>query len=189
MILLRHGETVFNVLFGKTRRDPGIRDPRLTERGREQAAEAARKLADITITRVFASPYTRAIQTAHVIARAINVPLIIDEIIRERFSYSCDIGTPRSVLATRWPDYSFDHLDDYWWPDREEVLPRFEARCDAFRRRMAASGDWRTTAVVTHWGVVRALTGERIKNCEMLRHDPTGETDGNATLESGHGTG
>ena len=36
MILVRHGETVFNVLFGKTRRDPGVRDPRLTERGREQ---------------------------------------------------------------------------------------------------------------------------------------------------------
>lgn len=189
MILVRHGETVFNVLFGKTRRDPGIRDPRLTERGREQAADAAGALADKTITRVLASPYTRAIQTAHVVARAINVPLIIDATIRERYLYSCDIGTPRSVLATRWPDYAFDHLDDCWWPDCEEALPRFEARCDAFRRRMATSDDWRTTAVVTHWGVVRALTGAPIKNCEIVHHDPTGEIVGNATLEPGHGTG
>ena len=188
MILLRHGETVFNVLFGRTRRDPGVRDPRLTECGREQAAEAARVLAGDSITRVLASPYTRAIQTANVIARALNVPLIIDETIRERFSYSCDIGTPRSVLATRWPDYAFDHLDDVWWPDQEEPLPQFQARCDGFRQRMAASGDWRTAAVVTHWGVVRALTGSRIKNCEMLRHDPTSEAGGNATLESGYGT-
>ena len=108
MILLRHGETVFNVLFGRTRRDPGVRDPRLTERGREQAAEAARVLEGNSITRVLASPYTRAIQTANVIARALDVPLDIDETIRERFSYSCDVGTPRSVLAMRWPDYAFD---------------------------------------------------------------------------------
>ncbi len=189
MILLRHGETVFNVLFGATRRDPGIRDPRLTEHGRAQADRAAEALAGAPISRVLASPYTRAIQTAHVIARALNVPLVIDEKIRERFSFSCDVGTPRSVLATRWPDYAFDHLDDFWWPDREEPIPQFQARCDDFRRRMAASGNWRTAAVVTHWGVVRALTGLRIKNGEMLRHDPTSEAGGNATLEPGHGTG
>jgi len=150
VILLRHGETVFNVLFGNTRRDPGIRDPRLTERGREQAAEAARTLAEKKITRIIASPYTRAVQTAHVIARAVNVPIEIDATIRERFAYDCDIGTPRPVLALRWPDYAFDHIDETWWPDREEPIPAFEARCHAFRRRIAESSDWRTTAVVTH---------------------------------------
>jgi len=36
---------------------------------------------------------------------------------------------------------------------------------------------------------VRALTGERVKNCEMLYHDPTIETNANAALESGQGTG
>lgn len=179
---------MFNVLFGKTRRDPGIQDPRLTQRGREQAAEAARTLASKSVTHVLASPYTRAIQTANVIARALNVPLEIDETIRERFSYTCDIGTPRAVLATRWPEYAFDHLDDLWWPDDEEPLSQFQARCDAFRWHMAASGNWCTTVVVTHWGVVRALTGLRIKNGEMLRHDPTSEADGSATLEPGHGT-
>lgn len=189
VILLRHGETAFNVLFGETRRDPGIRDPGLTERGRGQAEKAAHALAGESIARVIASPYTRAIQTAHVIARALNVPLVIDETIRERFSYTCDIGTPRSVLATRWPDYAFDHLDDVWWPDREEPISQFQARCDAFRQRMAASGDWRTVAVVTHWGVIRALTGLRIKNGEMLRHDPTSEAGNNATLEPEPGTG
>ncbi len=193
MILLRHGETVFNVLYGATRRDPGIRDPLLTARGREQAAEAARALAGHCVTRVLASPYTRAVQTADVIARALDVPLVIDEAIRERFAFSCDVGTKRSVLAARWSAYAFDHLDDVWWPDREEPIAHFQARCDAFRRRMAASGDWRTAAVVTHWGVIRALTGLRIENGEMRRFDPTGDPTGagrgNATLEPGHGTG
>ena len=183
MILLRHGETMFNVLFSKSRRDPGIRDPQLTERGREQAVEAARTLASESVTQVLTSPYTRAIQTANVVARALGIPLGIDEIIRERFSYSCDVGTPRSVLVTRWPEYAFAHLDDLWWPNDEEPLLQFQARCDAFRRRMAGSVDWRTTVVVTHWGVVRALTGVRIKNGEMLRLDPTNDVHRNAALE------
>jgi len=174
---------MFNVLFNKTRRDPGIRDPQLTARGREQAAEAARKLTSESVTHVLASPYTRAIQTANVVARSLGIPLGIDEAIRERFSYSCDVGTPRSVLVTRWPEYAFAHLDDLWWPNDEEPLLQFQARCDAFRRRMAGSVDWRTTVVVTHWGVVRALTGVRIKNGEMLRLDPTNEANRNAALE------
>lgn len=189
MILLRHGETVFNVLYGSTRRDPGIRDPRLTERGREQAAEAARALAGHSIRRVIVSPYTRAIQTANVVARARGVPLLIDETIRERFAFSCDIGTSRSVLAERWPTYAFDHIDDVWWPASEEPIEQFHVRCDAFRRRMARNGEWRGAAVVTHWGVIRALTGLRIKNGEMLRYDPTKPVGENATLEPGHGTG
>ena len=149
MILLRHGETVFNVLYGKTRRDPGIRDPRLTERGREQAETAARTLAGQSIGRVIASPYTRAIQTADVIARARDVPLVIDETIRERFAFSCDIGTSRSVLAERWSAYAFDHIDDVWWPAREEPIEQFDVRCEVFRRRMAQTGEWQGAAVAS----------------------------------------
>ncbi len=189
MILLRHGETVFNVLYGTTRRDPGIRDPRLTELGREQAEAAARTLAGHSISRVIASPYTRAIQTADVIARVLDVPLVIDETIRERFAFSCDVGTSRSVLAERWSAYAFDHIDDVWWPAREEPIEQFDVRCEVFRRRMAETGEWHGAAVVTHWGVIRALTGLRIKNGEMLRYDPTKPVGENAMLEPGHGTG
>lgn len=172
MILLRHGETVFNVVYGATRRDPGVPDPILTEQGREQAAAAATALAGETVARVVASPYTRAIQTADVIARSLDVPLVIDETIRERFAFSCDVGTPRSVLQMRWSAYAFDHIEDVWWPDQEEPEEEFHVRCDAFRRRMAESDDWRGVAVVTHWGVIRSLTGLRVKNGEMLRFDP-----------------
>ena len=59
MILLRHGQSEFNLHFTATRRDPGIVDPRLTELGHAQAAEAARRLAGERITRIITSPYTR----------------------------------------------------------------------------------------------------------------------------------
>jgi hypothetical protein len=39
---------------------------------------------------------------------------------------------------------------------------------------MAALADWRDTLVVSHWGFILALTGERAVNGEILRCDPTG---------------
>ena len=45
MILLRHGQSLFNLHFTATRRDPGIRDAPLTPLGHEQAELAAKALA------------------------------------------------------------------------------------------------------------------------------------------------
>jgi broad specificity phosphatase PhoE len=56
MILLRHGQSEFNLHFGATRRDPGIIDPRLTDLGHAQAREAAAQLADQDIRRIIVSP-------------------------------------------------------------------------------------------------------------------------------------
>ena len=70
MILLRHAESEFNVHYSRTRVDPGIRDPELTALGREQAHGAARALDGRAIARLITSPYTRALQTAEIVARA-----------------------------------------------------------------------------------------------------------------------
>ena len=67
MILMRHGQTVFNVVYGKTRKDPGIRDPELTDDGRLQVARAAERLRDLTVRRVIASPYRRTLETAEIV--------------------------------------------------------------------------------------------------------------------------
>ena len=67
MILLRHGQSEFNVAFNATRVDPGIPDPRLTEEGRRQARAAAVALAAHPVERLIASPYTRALETAEIV--------------------------------------------------------------------------------------------------------------------------
>ena len=62
MYLARHGQTMFNVVFGETKQDPGIEDPPLTELGFEQAAELAERFVALDIRRIISSPYTRALQ-------------------------------------------------------------------------------------------------------------------------------
>ena len=98
MILLRHGQSEFNLHFTATRRDPGIHDPKLTELGHAQAEAAAETLAGERISRIIVSPYTRALQTAAPVARRLGVPVFVNPVVRERYSFTCDIGSPRAEL-------------------------------------------------------------------------------------------
>ena len=174
MILLRHGQSEFNLRYAATRIDPGIADPRLTEYGHHQAERAAHALAREKIRRIVASPYTRALQTAEPIARRLGLPVEVRPIVRERFGLACDIGTPRDRLRAAWPGHDFSHLDDKWWPDEHESPDAVTERAAAFRRDMAASPYWAETLVVSHWGFILCMTGQNINNGDMIRCDPSG---------------
>lgn len=173
MILLRHGQSEFNARFTATRRDPGIPDPPLTALGHAQAEAAAEALAGEGFRHIVASPYTRALQTAAPIARRLGLPITVTATVRERYYFSCDIGSPTTRLAADWPDVDLAAITEVWWPDTEETEDLIEARAAAFRAEMAAHPEWRDTLVVSHWGFILALTGERVMNGEWLRCDPT----------------
>jgi broad specificity phosphatase PhoE len=176
MILVRHGQSEFNVHYGATRRDPGIRDAPLTPLGRVQARAAASALDGADLERIVASPYTRTIETAEILAGALGLEITLEPLVGERAAFSCDIGTPPTLLAERWPHLAFDHLDDPWWPAHEETEEALALRCGRFREAVAGTEDWHRVLVVTHWGVIRALTGMPVKNCTALRWNPTAPT-------------
>ena len=69
ILLVRHGETAAN----RARLALGRADPPLTDRGREQAAALAARLAGSGATRVLSSPLARARATAEAIAGALGV--------------------------------------------------------------------------------------------------------------------
>ena len=184
MILMRHGQSHFNVVYGETRQDPGIRDPGLTELGRDQVATAAETLRQHTVTRIVASPYTRALETADIVARALNLSVTVERAIGERVCFDCDIGTERTLLTQTWPDLSFHHLDEEWWPAREESEDALEQRCRGFRDDMSRTDAWRGVLVVTHWGVIRTLTGHRVQNADLVAFDPTAPHPGGGTVVS-----
>jgi broad specificity phosphatase PhoE len=173
MILLRHGQSEFNLHFTATRRDPGIADPRLTELGHAQAAAAAQALQGEAIERIIVSPYTRALETAAPAAKLLGVPVFVNPIVRERYAFSCDIGSPTSQLARDWPHHDFSHLDEIWWPQIEEPAHGIIDRAALFRAEMAALPNWERTLVVSHWGFILCMTGTSAMNGTWLRCDPT----------------
>jgi glucosyl-3-phosphoglycerate phosphatase len=171
VILIRHGQTEFNRVFSATRRDPGIRDPGLTDHGRRQAWAVADVLRPLSVERLIASPYARALETAAIIAEHLSLPILVEPMVAERFCFTCDIGSPVAELRARWPALKFDHLDDPWWPEAEETEELICRRSQIFRQRIAAEA-WLGTALITHWGFIRALTGLAVPNGTVLRIDP-----------------
>lgn len=173
MILIRHGESEWNALYRVHQRDPDIRDARLTGEGRRQAARAAEELRAHDVNRIVASPLTRALETADIIARALGLPVSVEPLVCEQFFYSCDVGTPRSRLKELWSHLDFDHLEEEWWQSAKEDEAAVIRRATLFRDSVARLLDWHRIAVVSHWAFIRALSGRDAKNAELVRYDPT----------------
>jgi glucosyl-3-phosphoglycerate phosphatase len=174
MYLLRHGQSYFNLHFSATGIDPGIHDPELTPLGVEQAAAAARRLADAALTHIIISPFTRALQTAQPVLGLHRVPVTIMHEVCEQAAFACDVGSPPHVLASRFPQHDFAHLPAQWWHEGVETAEQTLARANAFRALMARRADRSTTLLVGHWAFIRALTGVSLANGEILRFDPAG---------------
>lgn len=172
MILLRHGQSQFNEVYSVTREDPGIEDPALTPAGRQQAAAAGDRLAALGLRRIVASPYTRTLHTAQIVAEALGLPVSVEPLVREHAFFTCDIGSPASELRRRWPGFDFRDLPEVWWPRLGESDTEVQARCEQFRHAAAVLADWSHLLVVTHWGFIRGLTGEELANGASVRFDP-----------------
>jgi broad specificity phosphatase PhoE len=190
MIVLRHCQSVFNLHYTRTRCDPGIVDPALTEEGRAQALLAATTLCGpdaLPIERLLVSPYRRALQTAAPLIERLGLTPRITPLVRERYAFSCDIGSPRSVLEADFPELDFDGLDEVWWHDGTlgedgRPLPESEAsvldRAARFRDEMARHPAEERTLLVSHWGFLLCLSGRSLQNGQSSTLDPNRPLDG-----------
>ena len=174
--LIRHGQSEFNAAFDNVRRvDPMIFDPRLTPLGRAQAARLADSARWSRVEALFASPLTRAIETAELAFPGHAAPLRIEALHRERAEHSGDIGRRTHALKSDFPHLDFDHLDDPWWhhdPARPDAIAieseeMLLARVAAFRDWLAARHE-REIAVVGHGTFLNRLTGRHFQNCEVV---------------------
>jgi 2,3-bisphosphoglycerate-dependent phosphoglycerate mutase len=119
VILVRHAEPV-PVGTAGTSDD----DRPLTDAGRAAAAELAAELESYAVTRIYCSPYARAIATIAPLAerRGLQVQLLDD--LRERRLSAEPLGDWRAVLERAWTDADFS-------------VPGGETGRDAQRRAIA----------------------------------------------------
>src|SRR5258708_4366510 len=103
MLLIRHGQSEFNVVYSVTRLDPGIRDPLPPGPGRARPGGGAGPLAGGGLAGLTPTPYPGALEPAEITAETLALPIAVDARVGERAAFACDIGSPSAQLRARWP--------------------------------------------------------------------------------------
>jgi len=150
--LVRHGQTVSSARLAYS----GRSDIPLTDLGREQARQAARRLAGAGIDAVVSSPLIRARDTAQAIAEATGAPLRIDERLTE-VDYGPFEGLDRAGARQR-----IGAPFDAWRADPfDSPVPGMEPLADALQRAGAATADALAAhahpVIVGHQGILRIV--------------------------------
>ncbi len=172
LILVRHGETETNRL-GKIQ---GVSQAPLNERGLEQAAAAAKALAEEKPFSLYASPLRRAVQTADAIAGRTDVEVVIEPGLIEM-----DVGQFEGLsgrqLRERFPDVMRSWDEDAF----KTVMPGGESlatvRERAWRtiKRLADTHADDTVVAVTHNFTIQMILctalGMEPNNFRRLRVD------------------
>ncbi len=176
--LIRHAQSAFNAVYDPNMPDPMIFDAPITPLGASQAKQARTVVSQLALANVIVSPFTRTLQTAHLIFGN-TLPFQINATVREQLCNSCDVGTSPHLLAKHHPHLDFDHLEDCWWHEGENdhrgfaVEPEevLQERADGFAEFLKRE-NIHSTAIVTHGNFIRALTGIQPDNCEVIKFEP-----------------
>lgn len=151
LLLVRHGESEGN----RDRTFTQNPDVPLTPFGREQARAAAHRMATrYRPSRIIASPFARARQTAEIIAETLGLSVEFDVAFREQ-SFGIFAGQPYDALISdaayhdgpRWnwrPEAGESLIDVY-----ERVVPAFE--------RVTRTAHGQDIIIVSHGGVMLTL--------------------------------
>ncbi len=140
LIFCRHGETVSN-LGGWL---AGSQDVVLTERGREQAAEAAELLRHKNVSAIYSSPLRRALETAEAIATVLKLPIVQVPGLAERNWGELEGGAfPADLARAKIPG--------------GESLEAFEQRVATAIASIPSTTEQGLPLIVAHAGTARAI--------------------------------
>jgi probable phosphoglycerate mutase len=151
LIIIRHGETVWNV-EGKKQ---GQFDSPLTSLGIRQAEALAKRMMHESFTNLYASDLGRAAETARLIAVETNHEIVLDERLRER-NFGIFQGLTGEQIKNKYPAEHRTHLADavnFVIPEGES-LQQFYERNTACLEDLTARHAGEIIAVVTHGGVI-----------------------------------
>ncbi len=167
--IFRHGETDLN----KQKRWQGSgMDYALNETGVAQAQGLVEKLRDKGLDIIFSSPLKRARQTAEVVAEALDVPVEVQDDLRECF-YGDAEGQLIADLQCDVPEIVNNWSNPDYWDIR---FPQGESKKEALDRVLnvlakLAEGDFKTAGVAIHGGTMSAMLNhwhydfDKLANC------------------------
>ncbi len=139
IILVRHGETDWNVLH----RFQGSSDIPLNETGRHQAGFAKAGLSGAQLTAIYTSPLQRAVETAAIIRDQRNIPVYTEEGLREM----C-VGEWEGLLVSEI-DEKYPGMYDVWRTRPSRIC----------LRGAETYGETRDRAMAAFWKIAEANRG------------------------------
>lgn len=178
IVLVRHGATDWN-LQGRCQ---GATDRELSEIGIRQAEQIATLLRDENIEAVYASDLRRARQTAELISQPHNLPVMIEENIRELDHGALEgltfneIKQNYSEFLARWRS----EPAEIQVPGGERLIDVAERAWQGVARIAERHATERSIVVVSHnfpiLGIVCRVTGTHLNNYRSFHLDPCGVT-------------
>lgn len=154
LIILRHGETTWNV----EGRYQGHLDSPLTPRGEAQARALARRLTSASFTALYSSDLGRASQTAGFIAQATGHQIRPDPRLRER-----NLGIFQGLLKSEIKQKLADEYRLFKTGGPDHAMPGGESDRQAAERSLACLEELarrhssQTIVVVAHGGTISML--------------------------------
>jgi len=152
-LLLRHGQTPMSV----QKRYVGRTDAPLTDTGVQQAAAAAKRLAQAGIGAIVSSPLQRTVRTAEEVSAATGVPVVTDDGFRET-DFGAWEGLTFAEVRERWPSEMTAWLaDPSVAPPGGESFAQVSERVIAALHRVLAERADRTVLIVSHVTPIKTL--------------------------------
>jgi probable phosphoglycerate mutase len=180
LYIMRHGRTDWNVkckIQGRT-------DIPLNEEGRIMAAAAAKDYADINFDVCFSSPLVRARETAELVLKGRDVPIITDDRLME-MSFGIYEGYEKCFQTPECPvNVIFKAPENYRTPfEGAESFEELYARTGEFIREVVNPGieEGKDILIVGHGAMnlsivcqikgipIEKFWSTEIKNCKLMR--------------------
>lgn len=156
--IFRHGETDWN----RSGRWQGHRDIALNALGVAQAHEVVEFLRHLRLDGLLSSDLLRAHQTAGIVGAALELPVILNEGLREMNLGEAE-GMDNSEIILNFGETSLCQMrsterdsSDFRFPGGESKVEVLNRVFSALLREVAVQ-KWRRMGVATHGGVIRVL--------------------------------
>lgn len=165
--LIRHGETDWNIV----KRLQGATDIPLNENGEALARATCKGMKDVKIDMIFTSPLKRAYRTAEIVRGNRDVPIIIDERIREIcFGDYEGLVSKSEGYSIPDPDFKFffTKTELYKTPPNGEPIESLLKRTGEFLEELKSREDLRDKNILvsSHGAAVRALL-MNVEKCDI----------------------
>lgn len=159
LYLLRHGETDWS-LEG---RKQGWQQNSLNNHGKDQAKRVAKNLSQYEFSIIYTSPLCRAKETAEIIAKELNIPVVEDLNLREAHHGELEgttyLDRPANMQKLVALHKSLSAKERFF----HRSVPQAESRFDIWKRaypalrKIAKKHQGENILIVTHGGLIKAV--------------------------------